>query len=122
MGAWRVYSTRGAAIQISFRDSALERAYRARQEGLRRFGDSSRLFQRRIKQLEAAPNLAAVAGWPTLCQPLPNSDGHLSAQLWDAHRLIFVADHQPLPQLPDGSLDRRRVTRIEIWTVEEDHG
>jgi hypothetical protein len=72
--------------------------------------------------MEAAPNLAAVAGWPALCDPLPDRDGRLSAQLWDAHRLIFVADHQPLPQLPDGGLDRRRVTRIEIWTVEEDHG
>ena len=81
------------------------------------------MFQRRIKQLEAAPNLSALDGCPGHCHPLVGDrDGQLAASVGRSNRLIFVPDHDPQPRLPDGGLDRKAVTRIEIWSVENYHG
>ncbi len=42
--------------------------------------------------------------------------------LWDPYRLVFVPDHDPIPRLEDGGVDRSLITRIVIMEVVEYHG
>ena len=42
--------------------------------------------------------------------------------LWGSYRLVFEADHNPLPLLDDGGIDRARVTKIVIKEVVDYHG
>ncbi|SRR6266851_3327792 len=109
-------------IEITFRDQELERAFRHDEMALKQFGQAARTFQRRIKQFEAAPTLAALAGTPAACRPVPGTkDGLLAARLTNRGLLIFVPDHEPMPLLHDGGLDHSRVTKIQIRSVEDDH-
>ena len=107
-------------IEIRFRDHELERAFRHGETARQRFGQGAQAFLRRVKQLEAAPSLAALDGTPAACRPVVGTkDGLLAARLNVRDQLVFVADHDPLPLLPAGGLDHSRVTQIQIWSVED---
>jgi len=109
-------------IEITFRDQELERAFRQDETARKRLGRAARTFQRRIKQFEAAPTLAALAGTPAACRLVPGTkDGLLAARLSNRGLLIFAPDHEPMPLLRDGGLDHSRVTQIQIWSVEDVH-
>lgn len=41
--------------------------------------------------------------------------------LWGQYRLIFEPDHEPLPELLDGGVDRAKVTKILIREVVDYH-
>ncbi len=109
-------------IEIRFRNQELERAFRHEDAARRRFGEAARAFLRRVKQLEAAPTLAALNRTPAACRPLPGTkDGLLAVRLSGGDHLVFVPDQDPMPLLRDGGLDHSRVTKIEIWSVENVH-
>jgi plasmid maintenance system killer protein len=63
-------------------------------------------------------------GTPGNCHQLLHADraGQLSMSLWGPYRLIFEPDHDPVPRLPDGGLDRSLVTKILIKEVVDYHG
>jgi proteic killer suppression protein len=48
--------------------------------------------------------------------------GGFAVSLWGAFRLIFEPDHDPLPTLDGGALDRTKVTHIIILEVTDYHG
>lgn len=77
----------------------------------------------RLASLHAAPALSAMEGVPGRCHQLR---GHRSIEfavdLWGPYRLVFVPDHDPVPTLEDGGIDRDRVTRILITEVVDYHG
>jgi len=109
-------------IEIRFRDQELEQAFRHEDVARRRLGEAARAFLRRVKQLEAAPTLAALIGTPAACRPLVGTkDGLLAVRLSDRDHLVFVPDQEPMPLLREGGLDHSRVTQIEIWSVENVH-
>lgn len=76
--------------------------------------------------LNAAPDLAAFAppySPPHRCHELTgNLKGTLSLDLDHPYRLLFVPDHDPLPQRNEGGLDWTQVTAITIKGVENTHG
>ena len=47
--------------------------------------------------------------------------GQLSMDLDHPYRLIFTPDHDPYPERPEGGLDWRQVTAINILGVEDTH-
>lgn len=47
--------------------------------------------------------------------------GQLSMDLDHPYRLIFTPDHDPYPKRPEGGLDWRQVTAINILGVEDTH-
>jgi proteic killer suppression protein len=62
-------------------------------------------------------------GVPGHCHQLrADRHGEFAVDLWGAYRLVFEPDHDPLPRLPDGGLDRSLVTRIRIKEVVDYHG
>jgi proteic killer suppression protein len=81
----------------------------------------------RLAALQAADNLFAF--WPPLrkperCHELTGGKraGQISMDLDHPNRLIFVPDHDPLPQREEGGLDWERVTAIIILGIEDTHG
>jgi len=48
--------------------------------------------------------------------------GKYSVDLKHPYRLIFAPAHDPLPELPNGGLDCRRVTIVKILGKEDTHG
>ena len=81
----------------------------------------------RMKEFRAATNLMDF--WPPKsgpgrCHELIEGKraGQLSVDLDHPYRLIFVPNHDPVPQQPDGSLDWSLVTAITILGIEDTHG
>jgi plasmid maintenance system killer protein len=100
------------------------RACSEQREGQRRWGpDRFRLLQRRLASLAAAETLEDMSGVPGKCHQLhADRAGEVAVSLWGSYRLVFEADHDPLPLLPDRGIDRNLVTKIRIKEVVDYHG
>lgn len=73
--------------------------------------------------LRAAPTLADMHGVPGNCHGLSSDRaGEFAVDLRGPYRLIFVPDHDPVPQLNDGGIDTSKVTDIRIKEVDDYHG
>lgn len=60
---------------------------------------------------------------PGKCHPLrADRAGQFAVSLRGPYRLIFEPDHNPVPRLDNGGIDKSRVTRIRIKEVENYHG
>jgi plasmid maintenance system killer protein len=102
-------------LQKEFNDKrALERARGTRQAGL---------IMQRLAELQAAENLEVMRSIPRArCHELrENRKGQISVDLNHPYRLIFEADHNPLPTRAEGGLDWKQVTQIKILGVDDTH-
>ena len=71
----------------------------------------------------ARPPLADMDGVPGNCHQLPcDRSGDFAVHLWGSYRLIFEPDHDPVPGLDDGGIDKAKVTHITIKEVVDYHG
>ena len=62
-------------------------------------------------------------GVPGNCHQLSaDRDGKFAVDLWGPYRLTFAPDHDPVPTLPDGGIDKSQVTKITIEEVVDYHG
>lgn len=113
-----------AAVELSWTSRRLEKACSEDRRGCRQWGaDHWALLKRRLASLGAAPTLQDIDGTPGRCHSLrADRDGEFAICLWGPYRLVFEPDHDPLPRLPDGGIDRARVTRILIKEVIDYHG
>jgi proteic killer suppression protein len=112
------------AIEIAWSDHKLEKHCASDKAGLRHFGKQNwSLLRRRLDALTAAPTLKDMDGVPGNCHALTaNRAGGFAVNLWGPYRLIVVPDHDPVPTLDDGGIDRTLVTRISITEVADYHG
>lgn len=111
-------------IDIAWSDRKLQKSCSSDGTGQRAFGaDQWKVLKRRLASLDAAPTLADMAGVPgRLHQLQADRVGQFALDLRGATRLIFVPDHDPLPLLSDGGLDRTAVSKILITEVADYHG
>jgi proteic killer suppression protein len=80
-------------------------------------------LKRRLASLLGAPTLRDMDGVPGNCHQLRGDRaGQFAVDLWGSFRLVFEPDHEPVPALPDGGVDRARVTAIMIKEVVDYHG
>lgn len=102
----------------------MERSLRTERAGERQWGaDKWRLMKRRVDALMAAPTLLAMDGVPGQCHQLrADRAGEFAVYLWSPYRLVFVPDHDPIPRLHDGRVNRSLVTQIVITEVVDYHG
>lgn len=79
-----------------------------------------------LTQLRAAPSLAIFAppmSPPHRCHELTgNRKGQLTVDLDHPYRLVFIPEHDPLPQRAEGGLDWKQVINIKIIAIEDTHG
>jgi toxin HigB-1 len=117
---WGYPPERSPIIQIAFTDAKLARTCGSDKAGRRRFGQDWLLVRRRLKELEAAPCLDDMrVGNP---HPLVGQlAGFWAVSTSRNDRIIFEIDHTPAPLLPDGGVDRTKVTAIAIHDVSYDY-
>lgn len=94
--------------------------------------DSSRMRQKygataatnipiRIGAIRDAKNLETMVRLGNL-HPLRHKDhGKFAVSVDRQRRLVFAPDHDPVPTLADGGIDRRRVTRVTILQITDYH-
>jgi proteic killer suppression protein len=113
-------------MDIEFRNTKLAKSFN---EGAQLDRNHGRLRAKKIRirlaEFRAAKSLMDF--WPPKsppgrCHELKGQRaGQLSVDLDHPYRLIFIPDHDPVPQKPDGSLDWSLVTAITIWEIDDTH-
>lgn len=105
-----------------FRSASLRTSCNDSRKGLKKFGDARfRVIRRRLDDLLAAANLLELPP-ASRCHPLKGKRaGQFAVDLDGGWRLVFEPANDPLPHLPDGSLDRSRVSAITILEITDYH-
>ncbi len=83
----------------------------------------ARRLQQRLMELNAADTLADISHLPPArCHELTGDRaGQYSVDLAHPYRLIFISDHEPVPEKPDGGLDKAKVTKVLVLEVCDTH-
>lgn len=117
---------RGRRVEIAYANKRVAKQFANRMELERRYGKSCAVtIMRRITDLQAAPNLAALSfseDPSARCHELKHDlKGYLAMDVSKSRRLLFAPGNEPIPTKPDGGLDWVRVTSIVIPRVEDYH-
>ena len=119
------FRTGTACVEITFRDRSMQKACSSEKGSVKRWGaENARRIRQRLADLQAFSSLADVPATPPFrCHPLKGErKGQFAIDVRQPYRLIFDIDHDPVPLLLDGGVDRARVTAIRVLSVEDYHG
>lgn len=111
-------------MEICFRSPTLQKTCSKEGEAVKRLGPRmARKVMQRMMELQAADTLADLSRLPPArCHELTGDrKGVFSVDLEHPYRLLVVPDHDPVPVLDDGGIDRRAVTRIEVIEIADTH-
>lgn len=114
-------------MHISFKDKKLEKSFNEGSLLNKRHGAKrAKKIQMRMAELRAAKNLNDFwppKSGPSRCHELTQGQrkGQLSMDLDHPYRLIFIPDHDPVPNIEEGGLDWSQVTAVIILGVENTH-
>ena len=110
-------------MKISFKDRRF--AEQCNQQKLLRKKQGpnrARKISQRLAALQAADTLTDMKDFPGRCHELRGDHaGQLALDLDHPYRLIFEADHDPIPRKKDGGLDWTAVSSVCIIGVEDYH-
>ena len=83
----------------------------------------SKKLRQRLMELGAAKSLEEISRLPPpRCHELlQNRIGQFSADLNHPYRLLFIPAVNPVPRTEDGSIDRGKVSEIEIVEIADTH-
>ncbi len=111
-------------MEICFRSRMLQKTCSKKAEAVKRWGPkmAGKVMQR-MMELQASETLADLSRLPPgRCHELTGArKGVFSVDLDHPYRLLFVPDHDPVPTLEDGGIDRRAVKRIEVIEITDTH-
>ena len=111
-------------MDISFGTRRLQKIF-TKPGGLRRaYGTrNERAIKARLIVLDKAPNLSRVPTIPPERRHQLKGDRkeQFAVDLVHPYRLIFEADHEPVPRKDDGGIDVEQVTAITILEVSDYH-
>ncbi|MFZ4661969.1 MAG: type II toxin-antitoxin system RelE/ParE family toxin [Caldilineaceae bacterium] len=116
--------TQEIVMKVSFQSTADQKLFNDSNNLRRKFGDEqAKLIRRRLSQLENANTLADLRTLPQVrCHELSNNRaGQLSVDVKHPYRLLFLPDHDPVPQKPGGGLDWNQVTAVLIVGIVDTH-
>ena len=111
-------------MEIAFRTRKLERTFNAADALRKTYGARmARVIMMRMSVLKAARNLGLVPTTPPdrRHQLSGDRDEQFAVDLVHPHRLVFEANHEPVPRRDDGGIDVEQVTAITIVDVVDYH-
>ena len=111
-------------MDIDFKTTRLKKQLTTAKDMVARHGRKrAKLLQQRLSEIEASPDLYVLSRLPGLrLHPLKgNRKGHMSVDLDQPYRLLFVPGHAPVPELPSGGTDLRAVTKVIIIEIADTH-
>jgi proteic killer suppression protein len=109
---------------ISFHTQRLEKECNDLKLLTRRYGDvQAKLIARRLAELAAADNLAALRTLPQIRahELRGNLAGQISLDVKHPYRLLIAPDYDDPPRKKDGGLDWQRTTKVKILGVVDTH-
>jgi proteic killer suppression protein len=107
-------------MEVSFTSRGMQKVCSSEKGAQMKWGGrTARRLRQRLMELKAADTLADISHLPPArCHKLTGDRlGQLSVDLVHPYRLILTPDHDPVPQKPDGGLDRTKVTKILVLEV-----
>ena len=106
-------------MEIAFRTRKLEKAFNSADALKKTYG--ARMT--RIAVLSAARSLVLVPTTPPDRRHQLSGDRYeqFAVDLVQPYRLVFEANHEPIPRREDGGIDTERVTAIRILNVVDYH-
>jgi len=111
-------------MEVRFADAKLQKIVSVEKTLNKNFGQRmAKRIQTGLAVLQAADDLARVPTSGSLrCHQLFNDrDEQFAIDLVHPQRLVFVADHDPIPRLEDGGIDKQKITRIVIVEIVDYH-
>ncbi|HVT85192.1 MAG TPA: hypothetical protein VHD35_08300 [Chitinophagaceae bacterium] len=110
-------------MNIAYSTNRLKKQLSNASEIKRAFGVNAKRVAQRMADIIASPNLAVLQQIPAAnCHPLTGDrKGEWALDISANHRLIFVIDHDPIPQNDDGSVNTILVTDIRIIGTNDYH-
>ena len=111
-------------MNIVFKTTKLNKIFNSEKKLVKTYGaERAAIIKKRMVFLRAASNLYRVPVTPPYDRHQLKGDykGCFAVTVRHPYRLIFRPVNNPLPTLEDGGLDLRRVTDIEIISVEDYH-
>ncbi len=111
-------------MDIGFRTRKLERTFNAAHTLQKSYGARmAKTIMSRMAVLRAAPSLEVVPTTPPerRHQLVGDRDELFAVDLVHPHRLVFEANHEPVPRRDDGGIDTEQVTAITILDVVDYH-
>lgn len=111
-------------MDIAFRTRKLEKAFNSTEVLQKAQGARmAEAIKIRLAVLKAARSLALVPATPPdrRHQLRGDRDEQFAVDLVHPHRLVFQADHDPVPRKQDGGIDVEQVTAITIVAVIDYH-
>ena len=111
-------------MEIAFRTRKLEKAFNAADALRKTYGARmARVITLRMAVLRAARSLALVPTTPPdrRHQLSGDRDEQFAVDLVQPYRLVFEANHEPVPREEDGGIDTEQVTAITILDVVDYH-
>ncbi len=111
-------------MDIAFRTHKLQKAFNAADTLQRAYGaPMARVIMMRMAVLRAARNLGLVPSTPPdrRHQLVGDRDEQFAVDLVHPYRLVFEANHEPLPRKDDGGIDTEQVTAITVLDVVDYH-
>ena len=111
-------------MEIVFRTRKLEKAFNAADAVQKTYGARmARVIMMRMAVLRAARTLALVPTTPPdrRHQLSGDRDEQFAVDLVQPYRLVFEANHEPVPREEGGGIDTEQVTAIKILDVVDYH-
>lgn len=110
-------------MQITYKNRKLERSVKDLVAIKKNYGTQSRRVNKRLEELRAAKNLTDMMNIPQArCHELKQSrKGELAVDVSGNHRIIFIPNHESMPEKKDGGLDWDKVTKIMITQIAVDY-
>jgi len=112
-------------MTIYFKNKKLSAACNSEPEAQRRFGrQNAKKILQRLSEIRASDNLAVLRTLPSAGLHLLKGErqGQFAVVVKQPFRIIFVPQHDPVPQKNDGSIDLEKITEICILEVVDYHG
>lgn len=108
-------------MDVIFSTEKLRKLCNSNKELQRKYGaQKAKKIQQRLNELRAVETLADLSHIPPpRCHELRgNREGQFAVDTTHPFRMIFEPAHHPVPLLPDGGIDKLRVTTIRILEVD----
>lgn len=111
-------------MNVQFKNRKIQKVFNSQKLLIKNYGkENAKYIMHRMAVLQAADTLNDVPKTkPDRCHSLTgNKKGQFAVDLKHPYRLVFIPNHEPVPQKDDGTIDLRKVTAILILNVEDYH-
>ncbi len=103
-------------MEITYKDRKLEKIINDPRKLKKRFNQAAEIIENRLELLDGVDNLGQISDKPPTRLHLLKGDqkSKYAIDVRRGLRIVFEINHDPIPRLPDNSVDVDNVTKIRI--------